>query len=290
MSATTSTPPIINRNSTGGRDKTPKQHALLCRECANAEDAIRSIVQQNFAESSGGPPSLDESPLKPWIIEMAKTLIVYKASSAAFGFASLTGEGVMLKRLPSSHPSLVKWSAPLFLKIGAKGGGLLFGSQSKSTFAVCTTTQLEDALLGPGKTGSRPLRGIEFAMSCGKGLSEKTDIISVPFGEELDLVSISQTHGPILGFAWLGGTLSVDREKNMEIYGEGIDARDILSSSREPPPEFQPVYGELNRIVNRVEKVSMNAARVSASLERFSTGRDPERVLVLEDGSVQRDE
>lgn len=133
------------------------------------------------------------------------------------------------------------------------------------------------------KSGSRPIRGIEFSMSCGVGLSEKTDIVSVPFGEELDLVSATHTTGPIFGVAYLSGAMEIDREKNAEIYGANVDPVDILNT-REAPAEFQPIYGEMNRIVNRVERVS-SVSRVSASLERFSTGRDPDRVLVMNDGS-----
>lgn len=133
------------------------------------------------------------------------------------------------------------------------------------------------------KPGSRTVRGVEFAMSCGVGLSERTDIVSVPFGEELDLVSASHTSGPIFGAAYLSGVMEVDTEKNAEVYGPNVDPADILNT-REPPAEFQPIYGEMNRIVNRVERVS-SVSRVSASLERYSTGRDPDRVLVMNDGS-----
>ena len=77
----------------------------------------------------------------------------------------------------------------------------------------------------------------------------------------------------------------VDDEKNAETYGAGVAARDILNT-RDPPAEFQPIYGEMNRIVNRVERCS-SVSRTSASLERFSTGRDPDQVMVQSDGSVQ---
>ncbi len=158
---------------------------------------------------------------------------------------------------------------------------------------MCTTRQLEDALLrgGSGKAGSaerktigsRALRGIEFAMSCGVGFSERADVLAVPFGERLDLVSASHTVGPIFGAAFLSGVMELDAEKNAEIYGDATPA-DILNTLA-PPAEFQPIYGEMNRIVNRVERLS-SVSRVSSSLERFSTGRDPDSVIVLDDGST----
>ena len=181
----------------------------------------------------------------------------------------------------------------MFIRIKSKGAGLLFGSQTRSAFAVCTTRQLEDMLMRGGsgragagtmkKSGSRTLRGIEFAMSCGVGFSERADVLALPFGEELDLVSASQTVGPIFGAAFLSGVMELDIEKNSGIYGD-VTPAEILNNLA-PPAEFQPIYGEMNRIVNRVERLS-SVSRASSSLERFSTGRDPDRVIVLDDGST----
>lgn len=194
---------------------------------------------------------------------------------------------VLMYRLPSPHESLTRWSAPLFVKIKFKGAGLMFGTETRSVFSVCTTAEFEQSFLA--NDGSRPLRGIEFASSCGSGMSEKTDILTIPFGEGIDMVSTSLVHGPILGASFMMGGVTVDIEKNMTLYGTA-SAGDILEGEEIPAPqEFQPLYGELNRIVNRVEKVSINPARMSASLERFSSGVDPERVLILNDGRVVKD-
>lgn len=251
------------------------------------EDIIRRIVQQNNLESNSRP-SLDESPLKPWIIEMAKTVLVFETTTRSMVYGSMTGHGILLKRLPSTHPSLIKWSSPLFVKITARGGGLMFGKQQRLGFAVCTTPQLEDAIRqGSDKTG-HAFKGIEFELSCGAGNTDKTDILSVPIGNSLDLVCVSQMSGAMFGCSFMKGSLKMDSVKNESIYGDKVDINTILSEHTPVPQEFQPLYGELNRIVNRVEKISMNAARVSASLERFSTGRDPESVLVLEDGTAIR--
>ena len=124
---------------------------------------------------------------------------------------------------------------------------------------------------------------MEFAMSCGAGFSDRSDMLAVTFGERLDLVSASQTAGPIFGVAFLSGVMELDVEKNAEVYGD-VRPMDILNTLA-PPAEFQPIYGEMNRIVNRVERLS-SVSRASASLERFSTGRDPDSVIVLSDGST----
>lgn len=276
----------VSRTSTSSILEQDRKHQLM-QECAAVEDIIRRIVQQNNLESNHRP-SLDESPLKPWIIEMAKTVLVFETTTRSMVYGSMTGHGILLKRLPSTHPSLIKWSSPLFVKITARGGGLMFGKQQRLGFAVCTTPQLEDAIhQGSDKTG-HAFKGIEFELSCGAGNTDKTDILSVPIGNSLNLVCVSQMSGAMFGCSFMKGSLKMDSVKNEAIYGDKVDINTILSEHTPVPQEFQPLYGELNRIVNRVEKVSMNAARVSASLERFSTGRDPESVLVLEDGTAIR--
>jgi len=83
------------------------------------------------------------------------------------------------------------------------------------------------------------------------------------------------------------GKMEVDVDKNRAAYGD-VSPATILHGDMDPPHEFQPLYGELSRIVNRVERPSANPARVSASLERYSAGHDPDRVMVLPDGAVIR--
>lgn len=110
---------------------------------------------------------------------------------------------IALFRLPTDHPSLTKWSAPLFVDISLQGGGLAFGKQERSAFSVCTTGQLEQILFNTDNPGTRSFGGIEFAFSCGNAVSEKTDVVSIPFGSELDLITVSRQSGAIMGFSFL---------------------------------------------------------------------------------------
>lgn len=88
----------------------------------------------------------------------------------------------------------------------------------------------------------------------------------------------------------LGGKLSFDQQKNESLYGSGYDPRTILSGAVEVPAEFQSLFGEISRIVDRVERPSANPSRTSASLERFSTGVDPDAALVMLNGTVIRED
>lgn len=86
-----------------------------------------------------------------------------------------------------------------------------------------------------------------------------------------------------------GGSMEVDVEKNALFYGKDATVYDILNGNILPPLEFQPLYAELGRIVNKVEHPSAGPSRVSASLERFSTGANPDSYMVMNDGVVVRE-
>lgn len=108
------------------------------------------------------------------------------------------------RRLPTDHPSLIRWSAPIYVEIKLTGGGFAFGKQSNSSFAVCTTSQLEELLFKDEKIHSRRVSGIDFSFSCGSGLSEQSDVISIPFGKGVDVVCVSKTSGAIVGISFMG--------------------------------------------------------------------------------------
>ena len=88
----------------------------------------------------------------------------------------------------------------------------------------------------------------------------------------------------------VGGVLSIDQNRNEAMYGSGFDAAAILSGSVPAPAEFQSLFAELSRMVDRVERPSTNPGRTSASLERFSTGTDPDLAIVMPNGSVIRED
>ena len=262
---------------------------ILNRECAEAEAIIREIVQQENADlqASSRPLSWDESPLKPWIINQAQTLLVFRMRKTAFLYGSVSGSGILMKRLDTKHASLIKWSAPLFVQVSMGSGGISFGSQTTSTFAVCTSTQAEDAILSPA---GRRAAGMEFNINCGSRIQERADLLAADFSAGDGTVGVSKVTGSMLDLSVAGGSMSVDDKKNAAVYGTAT-AREILDGAVESPAEFQPLYAELSRIVNRVERPSnASPARVSASLERYSGGRDPDAVMVLPDGVVIRED
>lgn len=70
---------------------------FLSRQCAEAEETIRQIVNQENIETVG-PLSWDESPLKPWIIEMAHTVFLYRTVHRSGFYGRVSGHGIIIKR------------------------------------------------------------------------------------------------------------------------------------------------------------------------------------------------
>lgn len=79
--------------------------------------------------------------------------------------------------------------------------------------------------------------------------------------------------------------MKVDMEKHRALYGD-VSPAQVLAGAVEAPPDMQPLYAELSLMVHDCERTTTNPARVSASLERFSTGYDPDRVIVQDDGKT----
>lgn len=80
------------------------------------------------------------------------------------------------RRLPSPHPSLIRWSAPAFVTISLSSLGLSLGSHTVRSFTACLANDLRLML---SQHGRRSVAGLEAAISLG-GLQHKADLIAAP--------------------------------------------------------------------------------------------------------------
>jgi lipid-binding SYLF domain-containing protein len=62
-----------------------------------------------------------------------------------------------------------------------------------------------------------------------------------------EILSWSRAKGLFAGISLSGATLRPDREGNKELYGEGLDNKQILMTKREPPAAARPLIVELDR-------------------------------------------
>ena len=97
------------------------------------------------------PPLAAESPLPSRWISEADSLLFYRLKKGACIYGSAVGEGFIMTRLPSTHPALIRWSAPLFLTIRYTFVGLSFGQQRISGFCAGMTSEARKAFtMNPG--------------------------------------------------------------------------------------------------------------------------------------------
>lgn len=57
------------------------------------------------------------SPIQPFWINESDSILFYKLTKTACLLGVASGQGFLIARLPSAHPTLVRWSAPCFVKI-----------------------------------------------------------------------------------------------------------------------------------------------------------------------------
>jgi lipid-binding SYLF domain-containing protein len=62
-----------------------------------------------------------------------------------------------------------------------------------------------------------------------------------------EILSWSRAKGLFAGISLSGASLRPDKEGNRELYGEGLDNKQILMTKREPPAAARPLIAELNR-------------------------------------------
>lgn len=58
---------------------------------------MRRIVRQSISEESEHL-SIDESPLKPWIIERAHSVLLFKTVHTSCVYGRMKGTGILIKR------------------------------------------------------------------------------------------------------------------------------------------------------------------------------------------------
>jgi lipid-binding SYLF domain-containing protein len=222
--------------------------------------------------------------MKPWIINNAQLILIYTLNKTSCFYGRASGSGIVISRLPTQHQALVQWSAPLFIKINSKSFGISFGKQSSSTFAVANSPTAKNAFTAPS---GRHFKGLDFNFVAGSSLRERSDVVSNNFiNGDIGFLGVSKIGGVALDLSFfVDGAVTVDSLKCHAVYGNSATPAQVLTMPG--PPEFQPLYGEFSRVVSTVERTSpFNPARTSASLERFSSGLDPERVMVMPNGRV----
>lgn len=189
------------------------------------------------------------------------------------------------RSIPTANPSLLKWSAPCFVKLGAFGVGLGLGRTLCRSFTICMTQAMRAQLTTARQRG---FAGMDLNVVCGSTMQDRADFISAP-ATSAGSVGANLVQGALVDLVFSSGSLAVDAARNREAYGVEHPVGDLLGGKVEAPSEMSPLYAALNAIVNSIERTS--APSISrASLDRATLGVDPDqRGVVLADGSLLDD-
>ena len=171
------------------------------------------------------------------LMERAEAVaVIPNVVKGAFGIGGRYGKGVISQRLPNG-----RWSAPAFLKIGGGSFGAQLGVSSTDLVLVFTDRKALSLLEG-GKDLKIGADASAVAGPIGRSAEAGTNIKL-----ESAIYSYSRSKGLFAGVALDGAVLSIDKDKNAEIYGASANARDILNGKIAANATVQPFVNALDK-------------------------------------------
>ncbi len=151
-------------------------------------------------------------------------IVVPGLKKAAFVIGGEYGAGLMSCRVDDGA-----WSAPVFMQVGKGSWGLQIGAES-----------IDLVLLVMNKSG------MEKMLHNKTSLGAEVSIAGGPVGRDAqaatdaqlkaEILSYSRTQGLFAGVNLSGGVVRPDVDSNIDLYGKNVAARDVVLSSKIPPP------------------------------------------------------
>jgi len=154
----------------------------------------------------------------------ACVIVIPGLKKAAFIIGGEYGKGV------ASCRTATGWSAPGVMEIEKGSWGAQIGGQS-----------IDLVLLVMNRTGMTKL--VQNKVSLGAGAS----VAAGPVGRDArastdlklsaEILSYSRTQGVFAGINLAGGKLGPDKDSNVDVYGSGVAAEQVLNNTQPPPAE-----------------------------------------------------
>jgi SH3 domain-containing YSC84-like protein 1 len=162
-------------------------------------------------------------------------LVVPGLKKAAFVVGGEYGKGLM----SCKHGEA--WSAPVFMQVGKGSWGLQIGAQS-----------IDLVLLVMNESGMQKLLknkvslGVEASVAAGPVGRDARAATDAQLKAEI--LSYSRTQGIFAGINLSGGVIKPDDDSNADLYGAGMSAVSVMSSTITTPPTVTaPFMGALAR-------------------------------------------
>ncbi len=162
-----------------------------------------------------------ENKIPKSIVQKALAVVVIPDTKrVGFFIGGEYGEGVA-----SIKKSDGTWSNPFFVKLSGGSVGWQFGFDINSVLLIFNSQKSVESLLTRSIT-----MGIDASISAGPLAKTFEKNSKIDFSAEV--FSYRKSEGLFLGASLKGAVINQDNDKNIEYYGNGISAKEIVNSKR----------------------------------------------------------
>ncbi len=156
----------------------------------------------------------------------------------AFGIGGRYGKGVVSERAENG-----RWSPPAFMDIGGGSYGLQIGATATDLVLVFTDRKALETL----ESGKDLKLGVDAGIVAGPiGRSAEAGTNAKL---ESAIYAYSRSKGLFAGVALDGAVLYMDNDMNAKVYGDSVDAKQILNGRVAANSTVQPFMRELQNVV-----------------------------------------
>ena len=173
------------------------------------------------------------------LLERAEAIaVIPHMVKGAFGIGGRYGKGLVAQRMDSG-----RWSAPAFIEIGGGSFGLQIGATATDLVLVFTDRHALDTL-----QGGRDLKlGVDAGITAGPIGREAEAGTNAKF--ESAIYAYSRSKGLFAGVALDGAVLNMDNDTNHKVYGDSVDAKQIVNGSVATNSTVRPFMDALEKVV-----------------------------------------
>jgi lipid-binding SYLF domain-containing protein len=173
------------------------------------------------------------------LLDKADCVVVFPSViKAALGVGGSYGRGVMTCRQGEHFNG--RWGAPTMMALEGGSFGFQLGGQATDFVLLVMNERGAKGILS-----SKVKLGADASAAAGpkgRDASAETDVTV-----RAEILSYSRSRGAFAGVSLEGSTIRPDNNANEKIYGEKVDAKDIvLAGSKQVPQAAQPLISTLN--------------------------------------------
>jgi len=201
---------------------------------AQAREARRlSACREMLDEVSRMPEGLPRDLLN----KAECVVLVPGVKKAALGLGGRYGKGAVVCRKDGGHGP---WGPPSMVELGGGSIGFQIGGQESDFVFLIMNPKGMDHLLR-----SKFTLGADASVAAGpKGRTAEAATDALMHAE---ILTYSRSRGLFAGVSLEGAVLKQDRDANWNLYGESVEARDLLIKGERKPPAFAAELVDLLR-------------------------------------------